>query len=138
MRLSLVCLLLGLPLLTFAQEPAATAPPPAEHKGGMPAPKNLKIIKPEEIRAVMGSFVTGLGVKCNFCHVQGDFASDDKPEKLTARKMLLMTRDINTHFQDATTDMVACYTCHRGATKPLTAPPPAAAGAPEGAPPPAH
>ena len=136
MRLLLVWLLLALPSLSIGQEPAAPAPPPSEHKGAPHVPKNLKILKPEEVRAAMGSFVSGLGVKCGFCHVQGDFASDAKPEKETARKMIVMTRDINAHFQGATTEMVACYTCHRGATEPLTAPPAAAAGAPGVAPPP--
>ncbi len=135
MRLLLVCLLLALPLLSVAQEPAAPAPPPAERKGAPHVPKNLKILKPEEIRPVMGAIVTGLGVKCGFCHVQGDFASDDKPEKETARKMIVMTRDINAHFQGATADMVSCYTCHRGETKPLLAPP---AAAPAPAAPAAH
>ena len=132
MRFLLVCLLLGLPLLTVAQEPAAPGPPPAERKGGH-VPKNLKILKPEEVRPAMGAFMTGLGVKCGFCHVQGDFASDEKPEKETARKMIVMTRDINAHFQGATTEMVACYTCHRGEVKPLTAPAAGAAAAPPAA-----
>lgn len=127
MRLLLSVLLLTLPLLSVAQEPAAPAPPPPERKGAPHVPKNLKILKPEEVRPAMGAFVSGLGVKCTFCHVQGDFASDTKPEKETARKMIVMTRDINAHFQGATTEMVACYTCHRGETKPLTVAPATAA-----------
>jgi len=82
---TLLTLLIVIPL--FAQDP----PPPGEKKGPPPAPKNLKLLKPEEIRTTMAAFRTALGGKCTTCHVQGDFASDDKPEKTTARMMITMT-----------------------------------------------
>jgi hypothetical protein len=85
------------------------------------APKNLKILKPEEVRANMGAFRAGLGVMCNHCHVQGDNASDDNPKKVIARNMLAMTREINAKFPDGK-EHVTCFTCHRGALAPLTAP----------------
>jgi len=72
----------------------------------------------------MRSFRTALGVECSFCHVQGDFASDEKHPKLVARKMIEMARSINAKFPDGK-DHVSCYTCHRGAQEPLMAPPPA-------------
>ena len=46
----------------------------------------------------MGMFRASLGVTCAAFHEQGDFASDAKPEKEIARKMILMTRQINTGF----------------------------------------
>jgi cytochrome c peroxidase len=58
-----------------------------------------------------------------------DFASDAKKEKVTARKMLVMVHRINEQdfgVKDFKDVKVTCFTCHRGATKPLTAPPPAA------------
>lgn len=83
----------------------------------MGAPKNLKIIKPEEVRAVMGQFVGGTGLKCGDCHVQGDFASDENPKKVTARKMLEMVHGLNANtFGGA--EKVTCYTCHRGEAMP--------------------
>jgi len=106
MRLFLLPVLLLLPVL--AQQPE---------------PKNLKILKPEDLRAgIMRKFTVALGQGCAFCHVQGDFAADDKPEKATARKMIQMVHDINANFPDGK-EHVTCYTCHRGATEPLTAPP---------------
>jgi hypothetical protein len=36
-----------------------------------------------------------------------------------------MVQDVNAKFPDAK-EHVTCYTCHRGAQEPLTAPPPAA------------
>ena len=70
----------------------------------------------------MHAFRLALGVKCDFCHVGTDFASDDKPEKDIARKMIVMARDINAKFPDGKMH-VTCYTCHRGAEEPATTPP---------------
>jgi hypothetical protein len=99
---------------------AQDAPPglgPGRGRGGMPAPRNLKVIKPEEIRAVMGSFVMGTGLKCLDCHVEGDFGSDEKSKKVVARKMLEMVRGINTNTFNGS-EKVTCYTCHRGESQP--------------------
>lgn len=104
--------------------PLLVAQPP---QGQRPAPKNLKILKAEEVRPAMGAFRAALGVQCTACHVQGDFASDDNPKKEVARKMIALVRDINSKFPDGK-EHVTCYTCHRGATEPATKPP-AAPGA---------
>jgi photosynthetic reaction center cytochrome c subunit len=87
-----------------------------------PAPKNLKVLKPEDLRASMRKATQGLGVHCDACHVSGDFADDANPKKAIARHMFEMTRDINAKFPDGK-EHVTCYTCHRGALEPLTAPP---------------
>lgn len=123
----LVTLLIAVPLL--AQDP----PPPEKKGGARPAPKNLQILKPEEVRPMMGAFRVALGAQCTTCHVQGDFASDDKPEKTTARMMIAMTRDINAKFTDGKMH-VSCFTCHRGSEHPLMAPEGGAAGAGPGGP----
>ena len=70
--------------------------------------KNLQIlpkdISDHDLDSVMHHFTAALGVKCNFCHVrneeakQMDFASDEKPEKKIARKMMLMAIDINKNY----------------------------------------
>ena len=87
------------------------------------APKNLQILKPEGLRETMHSFTAALGQNCFFCHVQGNPSSDDNPKKLVARRMIVMVQHINTSFPDGK-EHVTCYTCHRGASMPLTAPPP--------------
>ncbi len=98
-----------------------------------PAPKNLKILKAttgEEVSQIMRTFTLGLGVQCNFCHIQGNFASDENPKKEVARRMITLTHDVNALFPESTgekTMRVACYTCHRGEAEPKTAPPPAPA-----------
>jgi hypothetical protein len=90
--------------------------------GGHAPPKNLKILTPEDIRPVMGAMKGALGQKCEFCHVEGDFASDENPKKLIARKMIALVNDVNSKFPDGKVH-VSCYTCHRGKTEPDMAPP---------------
>ena len=96
------------------------------------APKNLKVLKPtDDVIAIMRTYTAGLGVRCDFCHVQGDFSSDENKKKLTARMMISMTHEINaSHFNGR--ERVSCYTCHHGKNEPEGAPP---AGGPGGPPP---
>jgi photosynthetic reaction center cytochrome c subunit len=58
---------------------------------------------------------------CNYCHNPANMASDEIYTKVVARKMLAMTRNINTtwrpHFQASLNGGnagVTCWTCHRG------------------------
>lgn len=106
--------------------PLCAQPPQEGQKKGPPPMKNLKVLKPEEVLPAMRSFTIALGVNCNFCHVQGDRASDANPKKDIARMMITMAHDINSKFPDSAGKVyVTCYTCHRGKTEPETAPPPA-------------
>jgi hypothetical protein len=94
-----------------------------------------KDIAPKALVDVMRSFAIELGTRCEHCHVGAgndlstfDFASDAKPEKAIARKMMNMITAIQAQYLNAVGDparlpKVTCYTCHRGALKPLTAPP---------------
>lgn len=93
----------------------------AKQKAKAP-PKNLKILAPENYRISMDVFTQALGVQCTYCHVQGAFDSDEKPQKNTARMMITMSREINDRFGDGKLH-VRCYTCHRGSPQPLTAAP---------------
>jgi photosynthetic reaction center cytochrome c subunit len=126
MRFIVSSLFLLLPLLAQekAPEKAGKRPPP-------PPPSNLKVLKvttgPEVIQ-IMRTFTAGLGVKCDHCHVQGNFISDDNPKKEIARHMITMSQEINSKFPDGKMH-VTCFTCHRGELEPKTAPePPKAAG----------
>ena len=132
-------LILAAASLTFAAaavssgiaQPAPETPKPSAYK-------NLKVLPAtmprDQLIGVMRGFTQALGVKCTHCHVGEDgkretmdFPSDAKKEKLIARAMLQMTEHIN-RDEFTVTDMskakVTCFTCHRGSTKPLTAPPP--------------
>jgi hypothetical protein len=104
----------------FAQDKGG---PPKGGKGG--PPKNLKVLTPENFMDNMRAFVPALGLAdkggCNFCH-EMDRSSDAKPEKVMARMMISMAKDINSKFPDGKVH-VTCFTCHRGSTEPLMAPP---------------
>jgi len=111
-------------VIALCAQPPQDAP---KKGGGGRAPQNLKVLKPDvNIRQVMGSFASGLGVRCDFCHVLPNYASDENPKKETARHMIVMLQEINAKFPDDK-EHVTCYTCHRGATMPLTAAPAAPA-----------
>jgi hypothetical protein len=115
-------LILASMLFTLLPLAAQDAPPPKTQGRGMMTPKNLKLLKAEEIRPAMGAFRTALGVQCTFCHTMGDFASDENPHKDKARMMISMVRDVNAKFGDGK-EHVTCYTCHRGKSEPETAAP---------------
>ncbi len=111
-------------LIVYEKQPEADWEPPQPPKMAEEVFKNIQIFKgmpAPQLMVAMRSFTHSLGVKCDFCHVMGAFEKDDKPEKKTARKMILMARQINTdnfggHMR------VTCWTCHRGATGPESAP----------------
>ena len=88
--------------------------------GGKAAPKNLKVLTPENLMAQMQTFPAALGVEnqggCNYCH-EADRSLDTKPQKVKARQMIEMVRDINARFGDGQVH-VTCWTCHQGSTKP--------------------
>ncbi|HYU80792.1 MAG TPA: c-type cytochrome [Vicinamibacterales bacterium] len=74
----------------------------------------------------MQMMVQALGVSCGFCHVRNNFASDTNEHKVTARRMLAMTRLINQQFfpdyvppeGESRLGKVNCMTCHQGNEKP--------------------
>src|SRR6266540_725551 len=123
----------------------APAPPPAGQPpaaGQQPPPPmtNLQVypkdIARPELVATMQGFVQALGVQssggCGYCHAGTapafDFASDAKPAKNVARKMILMSREITAKLPDVTGKPAAevtrlrCATCHRGVAVPKLLP----------------
>ena len=85
---------------------------------GIPAGRLLLIMNLGYSRA--------LGVNCTHCHVEQDFASDDKRPKRAAREMAVMHRMINDQLkkmQNLETKVperaINCSTCHRGAINPM-------------------
>jgi hypothetical protein len=120
-------------IVLFVAALSLVAQDQGKQAGGPPALKNLKVLTTDvNVGQVMQRFTAGLGVQCSYCHVAGDFASDENPKKDIARKMLLMIKQINRNFPDAGNDFansrylpfpegkqyVTCYTCHQGETKP--------------------
>jgi Photosynthetic reaction centre cytochrome C subunit len=80
------------------------------------------------LRIMNGGYSRALGVSCTHCHVEQDFASDDKRPKRAAREMAAMHRMINEQLekmQNLETKpqerAINCSTCHRGAIDPMAA-----------------
>jgi photosynthetic reaction center cytochrome c subunit len=82
----------------------------------------LKGTPADQVQPAMQFIAASLGVDCAFCHVQGKMEADDKGPKRTAREMMAMTAAINTNsFRGQR--QITCYSCHRGATRPVNMPP---------------
>jgi hypothetical protein len=93
--------------------------------------KNIKLewFKPVPAKQLLdimnGGYARALGVRCTHCHVEDDFASDDRRPKRAAREMATMHWDINQrlgkmeNLKSAPEDrFINCATCHRGARDP--------------------
>ena len=90
--------------------------------------QNIQVLKGVKADIVIPTMVfirSSLGVECNFCHVSQPKWSpelDQKDQKKTARKMILMMRQINQQNFDGET-WVTCATCHQGHSRPVKTPP---------------
>jgi hypothetical protein len=98
--------------------------------------KNLKVLQDvpaDKLIDGMRYITIALGERCEYCHVEDNFPSDQKRNKVTARKMMTMLFAIDKeNFRGRT--QVSCYTCHGGHHEPLPAPMPAdTAAAPQAA-----
>jgi len=94
--------------------------------------ENLKVlprnIPSRDLQGIMADdFEDGLGVSCGFCHAPAkgghglDFASDARPEKTIARRMMRMTMALNKKYFKVRKPAigiaaltVTCATCHKG------------------------
>lgn len=99
----------------------------AQAPGPQPAEqffKNVRVLKgmPAHLmQPTMQLMEIALGVHCVYCHDPDNTKrdSDVKPQKEIARRMIQMVADINrTQFQGR--EVVTCFTCHQGSTRPST------------------
>ncbi len=76
--------------------------------------KDLNVAQFTRVMLAITQWVAPPDQSCNYCH-GANMADDTKYTKVVARRMLQMTRHINsdwkTHVQNVG---VTCYTCHRG------------------------
>ncbi len=83
--------------------------------------KNVQVLTglpADRLEKIMFAFKAALGVDdCTFCHVKDQWEKDDKQNKLIARKMIKMTRDVNNNYVGGI-GHVSCFTCHRGQQRP--------------------
>jgi photosynthetic reaction center cytochrome c subunit len=86
--------------------------------------KNIQVLKgipADQLIPSMQFIAASLGVECEFCHVEHAMDKDDKKTKIAARKMVTMMLAINKSNFEGERE-VTCYTCHRGAAKPVGTP----------------
>ncbi len=115
-------------VLMLSRAVAAQAPTPTMVDS--PTVKVLTGLMAPQFQEEMNFITQALGVTCGTCHVRGNFASDEKPEKLTARRMLEMTKGLNKQFfpdhkpkdGESVLGRVTCYTCHQGERTPKLPP----------------
>src|SRR5664279_2663135 len=103
----------------WAQSQTVISPKPAEQ-----VYKNIQVLKgtpADQLIPAMQYITQSLGVRCEHCHVEHAFDSDDKKPKQTARKMIQMVLAINQNNFAGQRD-VTCYSCHRGSLRPATIP----------------
>ena len=96
-------------------------------------PENLRVLPPTtNLKVEMPKIAKALGVECGFCHVQGNFPSDEYTTKRTARRMMEMVKAMNAGYfpryeaQESDGPLggpVTCFTCHRGEKKPAPSAP---------------
>ena len=105
---------------SFQQAPVALAPAPEGGPAATSQYRNVQVLtdlRAAEFDRLQIALTAWVSPKegCHFCHVDNDFASDAKPQKLAARVMLKMTRHLNTRWSSHVAGAgVTCYTCHRG------------------------
>jgi photosynthetic reaction center cytochrome c subunit len=109
-------------LLAVTSAAAQTARP-------LPPLENVRVLTgwdAAQVRDEMRRMAEAVGVKCDHCHVQGNFASDEKRAKHTGRRMLELTVALNKEYFPTHTPAegasrlgrITCYTCHQGAATP--------------------
>ena len=76
--------------------------------------KDLNVAQFTRVMLAITQWVAPPDQSCNYCH-GSNMASDDRYTKVVARRMLQMTRHINTDWKDHVANTgVTCYTCHQG------------------------
>jgi hypothetical protein len=117
-------------LTTLMLAAPVSAQPPQPQIVESAAVKVLTGLYAQQFQEEMNFITQALGANCNTCHVRGNFASEEKPLKQTARRMLEMTKGINQQFfpdhkpkdGESVLGRVTCYTCHQGEQKPKLPP----------------
>jgi len=118
------------PRITATKAPANQAPEPLAPvpAGGPPAStvfKNVQVLNDlgvGDFTRLMVAMTQWVAPQqgCAYCHAAGaDFSSDALYTKVVARRMLQMTRHVNSDWKDhVAATGVTCYTCHRGQNVP--------------------
>ena len=118
----MACLLFATALISCRDAVAQATP--LQSPGDQPAEKvfkNIQVlsgVRAADLQGAMSFIASSLNVDCDYCHRQ-DFSKDVTKQKLRAREMIRMVRQINQEaFHGENT--VNCFTCHQGHTEPVS------------------
>jgi len=99
-------------------EPDPEAPSIAEVHENVQVLNDLTVLEFARLMQAMSTWVAP-EEGCEYCHNPENLASDEKYTKVAARRMLQMTRDLNTNWKSHVAETgVTCWTCHRGQAVP--------------------
>jgi len=118
-RASAVESLAALNSIPPAEDPADVESPPASEV--FVNVRVLNDLSATEFSRLMQAFATWIAPVegCDYCHNADKLESDEKYPKVVARRMIEMTRRINTDWKKHVGDTgVTCWTCHRGQAVP--------------------
>ncbi len=115
-------LVLGLTWASVAAQAPQGPPQQAPIRTAQQQFKNIQVlndIPANQMNLSMHLIAGQLGVGCQYCHVWEQWDREDRPQKQIARRMMIMTNDINRNsFGGARA--VTCFTCHQGRPKPVS------------------
>jgi photosynthetic reaction center cytochrome c subunit len=102
------------------QLPAVIPPAPADGPLASSVYQNVKVLTDlnvaqfTRVMLAITQWVAPPDQSCNYCH-GANMASDERYTKVVARRMLEMTRHLNSDWKShVAATGVTCYTCHRG------------------------
>ena len=100
-------------------EPDSDGPPISEIYDNIQVLGHLSEDEHNRLMTAFSEWVAPEDEGCNYCHNPDDMASDEKYQKVVARRMIQMTQAINADWTSHVVETgVTCYTCHRGNTIP--------------------
>jgi len=100
--------------------PTPLPPAPADGPKASVVFKNVKVLgdlSAAQFTRLMASMAAWIAPEegCAYCHNPANFAEDSKYTKVVARRMLEMTRTVNSQWKAHVAGTgITCYTCHRG------------------------
>jgi hypothetical protein len=128
LKIAALSLALGALFVLVINRSNASASASPQEKTVEQVQKNIKVLNgmpQSQLIPVMNYIAASLGRRCNFCHVnkdgQWDYASDEKPEKNTAREMIKMVLALHKQNFPGASE-ISCFTCHRGQNHPTNIP----------------
>ena len=107
--------------------PDAIPPASPEGQKATEVYKNVQILKDlsvEQFTTLMAAMTTWVAPDqgCSYCHNMDDMSDDSLYTKKVARRMIQMTRHVNTDWKAHVSNTgVVCWTCHRGNPVPAQA-----------------